>query len=134
MRRRAKPTKPNVEAKPSVARKSLKNEGSRVHDLEKRLAESLERERAKDRALVEALEQQTATGEILRVISRLPGDLQPVLDAVAANAARLCDARDVIILRADGDVLRMAASVGNFAAPVGRDMRSDFRFPTTRGS
>jgi GAF domain-containing protein len=82
----------------------------------------------------EALEQQTATSEILRVISRSPGDLQPVLHAVAANAARLCDARDVIILRTDGEVLRMAASVGDLAAPVGRDLRSDFAFPLTRGT
>jgi GAF domain-containing protein/CheY-like chemotaxis protein/anti-sigma regulatory factor (Ser/Thr protein kinase) len=89
---------------------------------------------ARNRDLTESLEQQTATSEILRVISRSPGDLQPVLNAVAESAAWLCDARDVIILRTDGDVLRMAASVGNLAAPVGRDLQSDFRFPLTRGT
>src|SRR5688572_8241387 len=120
MGRRTKPAKAEAEAKLPDARRSPKNRGSGGRDLEKRLAE--------------ALEQQAATSQILRVISRSPGDLQPVLDAVAKNAAQLCDARDVIILRTDGDVLRMAASVGDLAAPVGRDLRSEFGFPLTRGS
>jgi GAF domain-containing protein/anti-sigma regulatory factor (Ser/Thr protein kinase) len=60
----------------------------------------------------EALEQQTATSEILRVIASSPTNLQPVLDAVAANAARMCGADDAAILRLDGDVLRLGASVG----------------------
>ena len=60
----------------------------------------------------EALEQQTATSEILRVIASSPTNLQPVLDAVAANAARVCGADDAAILRLDGDVLRLGASVG----------------------
>jgi signal transduction histidine kinase/HAMP domain-containing protein len=66
-----------------------------------------------NRDLTEALEQQTATAEILRVISSSPTDLQPVLDAVAENAARLCDASDAQIFRLDGNVLRLAASYGS---------------------
>ncbi len=69
MRRGAKPGKAKVVAKRPRPRTSPKDEASKRHDLEKRLAESLEREKSKDRALTEALEQQTATSEILRVIA-----------------------------------------------------------------
>ena len=56
--------------------------------------------------LKESLEQQTATSEILGVIASSPTDIQPVLDVVAENAARLCDATDAQIVRLDGEVLR----------------------------
>ena len=52
--------------------------------------------------LKESLEQQTATSEILGVIASSPTDIQPVLDVVAENAARLCDATDAAIYRIDG--------------------------------
>jgi GAF domain-containing protein/CheY-like chemotaxis protein/HPt (histidine-containing phosphotransfer) domain-containing protein len=67
---------------------------------------------ARNSALTESLEQQTATGEILRVISSSPTDVQPVFAAVAASAARLCDAFDAAIHRIDGDVLRLVAHEG----------------------
>ena len=68
----------------------------------------------------EALEQQTATGEILRAISSSPTHLQPVLEAVVSAASRFCGAPDVMILRVDGSVLRGAAGVGQFAEIVRR--------------
>ncbi|HSD99358.1 MAG TPA: GAF domain-containing protein, partial [Burkholderiales bacterium] len=61
----------------------------------------------------EALEQQTATADILRVISSSPTDVQPVFDAIADSAARLCDASDVLIRRVDGDSMWLVAHVGS---------------------
>jgi GAF domain-containing protein len=81
-----------------------------------RLFQELE---ARNRELTEALEQQTATGEILRVISRSPTEIQPVLDAVVENAIRLCDAYDAAIFRIDHDVFRLVAHRGPLAVPDG---------------
>src|SRR5262249_18734568 len=67
--------------------------------------------------LKESLEHQTATSEILGVIASSPTDVQPVLDTVAENAARLCDATDAVIYRADNDVFRPAASYGTVPVP-----------------
>ena len=63
--------------------------------------------------LKESLEQQTATSEILGVIASSPTDVQPVLDTVAENAARLCDARDALIFRVNGDFHERVASYGS---------------------
>ena len=63
--------------------------------------------------LKESLEQQTATSEILGVIASSPTDIQPVLNTVAANAARLCEAVDAQIRLVEGDGTRLVASFGN---------------------
>src|SRR5262249_38067769 len=67
--------------------------------------------------LKESLEQQTATSEILGVIASSPTDVQPVLDVVVENAARLCDATDAQIRLVEGDGTRLAASFGSLPAP-----------------
>src|SRR4029434_1313618 len=62
--------------------------------------------------LKESWEQQTATSEILGVIASSPTDIQPVLDVVAENAARLCDATNAQVFRFDDNVLRLVAHHG----------------------
>jgi signal transduction histidine kinase len=66
----------------------------------------------RNRELTESLEQQTATSEILRVISGSPTDVRPVLDAVAERAATLCNAVDAIVFRVEGGRLWVAAHHG----------------------
>jgi two-component system, NtrC family, sensor kinase len=64
---------------------------------------------ARNRQLTEALEQQTATSEILRVISGSPTDVQPVFDAIVANAAQLCGAEFSAVMRFEGGLLHLVA-------------------------
>jgi PAS domain S-box-containing protein len=66
----------------------------------------------------EALERQTATAEILRVISSSPTDIQPVLDAVVKSAARLCDAQNANVFRIEGSLMRKASEVGPVASTL----------------
>jgi two-component system, NtrC family, sensor kinase len=73
-----------------------------------------------ERALTEALDQQTAISEILRAISTSPVDLQPVLDAVVKSATRFCGAHDAELYRLHGTDLSVAAHHGPISAPMGR--------------
>jgi GAF domain-containing protein len=100
MGRGPKPAK--GKAKPAVAHKSPKGDGAKLRDLEKRLAEAL-----RDKA--EALEQQTATSEILRVISQSQTDVQPVFEAIVHSAARLLNAHSGVLTRVVEDHLVLGA-------------------------
>src|SRR6185437_8193026 len=59
--------------------------------------------------LAEALEQQAATSEILRVISRSQTDAQPVFDTIAAAALQLCRASSAVVFTFDGTLIHVAA-------------------------
>src|SRR5262249_29811230 len=67
--------------------------------------------------LKESLEQQTATSKILGVIASSPTDIQPVLDVVAENAARLCEATDAVISGVDGETVKNVANFGAIPVP-----------------
>jgi signal transduction histidine kinase len=95
MERGAKSAKAKVEARPTVTKKSRQVDTSTAQELKQRLAE--------------ALEQHAAISEILQVISASPTDVQPVVDAVAERAARLCQAPLARVLFVDGDILRWTA-------------------------
>ena len=75
----------------------------------------------------EALEQQTAISEVLRVISSSPADIKPVLEVVASRAAHICDATDARIFVVEGDFMRHASGFGD--VPVRTDL-----VPITRAS
>jgi GAF domain-containing protein len=78
--------------------------------------------------LTESLEQQTATSEVLKVISSSPGELKPVFDALLANAVRICDAKFGVLFLSEGDAFRYVALHG--APPAFAEARR--REPVTR--
>jgi GAF domain-containing protein len=76
------------------------------------LADLQEQVSALTRELAEAREQQTATSEVLRVISSSPGELKPVFDAMLENAVRICEAKFGVLFRYHGGAFQGAAWVG----------------------
>jgi len=106
------------------ARKAARHSSSSASGQETEVAR-LTRERD------EALEQQAATGELLKVISNSKFDLQPVLDTLLETAARLCAADIGVIRRRDGDSYSLAATFGY--KPEWRTQSERYASTPTRG-
>jgi len=111
-----KPTRPKRSSAPAAARRTAS-----VADLQDELASARKH-------LAEALERQTATAEVLRIIRASPSKLEQVLEVVVRSAARFCGANDVTIFELDGHELRAVAHWGPIPQPIG------LRMPCTRGT
>jgi GAF domain-containing protein len=122
MRRRSRASRKEVTARSrkAKAQKAARRNSSSASGRETEVARLT-------RELQEAREQQTATAEVLKIISTSPTELQPVLEAVARSAARFCEADDVTVFELDGQYLRIAAHWGTLPQEVG------VRFPCVRG-
>ena len=79
--------------------------------------------------LRESLQQQTATSEVLRVISSSPGDLEPVFQTLLKNATLICEAKVGVLMRFDGEAFSCATHLGTPAALVEFMQRGPFRPP-----
>ena len=90
--------KTNAKPRRPVVKKSQPKQAQNIQSLQRALDESLAREEA--------------ASEILRMIASSPTDLQPVLDAIAERAARLCNAEDAAVFRVDGNFYRRVAHFG----------------------
>jgi signal transduction histidine kinase len=99
---------------------ALANQFNRSAEALQESYETLE-QRVEDRTaeLRESLDQQTATSEILRVISESPTDVQPVLDAIVRAALRFSGAEDAVIVLRDGEETLVAAHAGTLSTPLG---------------
>jgi class 3 adenylate cyclase len=122
MQRRGESKHP-VKARRTNKRKAPKASPARVSTTDTQQVAALKHE------LEKAREQQTATSELLRIISNSPTELQSVLDKVGENAARLCEANNAVIFRLEDNVLRQVALYGEIPTtshpseglPVNRD-------------
>jgi len=118
-----------AQKKPAAATKIAQLE-HQVETLQRELADSELRENATAKELREALEQQTATSDILGVISSAPTDLQPVFDTIAKHSVKLCGALFSSVYRFDGELIHMVAH-HNYP-PIALE-RSLHLFPTRPG-
>ena len=102
----------------SVVKTSAVEQAQTIAELRQQLAESLQREHHATE-LQEALEQQTATSEILGVIASSPTEIQPVLDTIAQSAARVCGSDDATIRLIEGDTVSLVAHYGTISPGAG---------------
>ena len=128
MRRRSRAggKSPNAQAPKAAARKSRiapKAVRPRSSSAAREETEVARLTRERD----ESLEQQTATSEVLQIISSSPGDLEPVLAAMLEKAVRICDAKFGNIYRWDGDTLHVSASYNTPPAYAEERKRAQFR-------
>ena len=99
--------KTNAKPRRPVVKKSQPKQAQNIQSLQRALDESLARE--------------MATSEILRMIAKSPAELQSVMDAIAENAARLCDANDVLVRRIDGKTYQTVSHFGSIPTLAGRE-------------
>jgi GAF domain-containing protein len=85
----------------------------------------------RNQEITEALEQQTATSEILRVIASSPDDVQPVFDVIVQYAAQLCGTKNSTAYRTDGEILYMVAA-NDFTEEGQAEMRRSYPRPLDR--
>ena len=100
-------------ARLGTTKKKKSPRATELSQLKRELQRVTEQLESRERELAESTAQQTASSEILGVIASSPTDLQPVLDSVAENAARLCDASDAQIWQVKGDKYWRVASYGS---------------------
>ena len=118
-----------AKAQHSSSKKPKRNNApAAAHPASSTLADLQEQVSALTHELAEARERQTATSEVLQVISSSSGELKPVFDAILANATRICDANFGNLLLLEGDQFRHVALHGAPAAYL-KERR---RVPTIR--
>jgi two-component system, NtrC family, sensor kinase len=103
--------KTSKKSKPKPPRDSTKKSQPK----QTQVIEQLKRERD------QALEQLTAASDILHMIAKSPANLQAVMDTIAENAARLCDANDVLVRRTDGKTYQTVSHFGSIPTLAGRE-------------
>ena len=100
--------------KPKPRSPSLKAANAKLLRENKELRRTLQE---RDHDLTEALEHQTATAEVLGIISRSPTDVQPVLDAIVESAAKVCGIDDVVLRLHEGNIMVSRAHFGPIPVP-----------------
>src|SRR6476660_10302103 len=100
-----------------VIKKKKSSLTTELNRLKKELKRATELLAARERELGEAVEHQTATSEVLSIISRSPTDVQPVLDAIVESAARVCGIDDVVLRLREGNFMVLRAHFGPMVTP-----------------